>query len=357
MSRAASLLQKSFPLFTVKLLRRSISTTTKRIAAKAQKWELKVQPFWFLNILVERCNINVLPFDPVENPNADRLTFNLNAKTDFNEDDFHLECNEHEKLIKFSQKATDLNYVTNLIVKTPPGFNLDINSKGRSDVYVSALECDVLTVKAKTGNITLNHIKGTQITAETGLGDIQSNKLLQGNLALQTEKGEISLKQIQSCSAEISNRCGSLIVQDVYTDQLSANCDDGSIQFKSLHGDCHVKADGSIDIGTAEGRLDAVSTCGNIDVHIAEHQNVKLNCLKGDIALSVAPGLNATLQLKGNCVDVECDANNKEKDESQTFKGDLGHGGPIIEANATKGNITMKTSSWMNRIVKFRTKT
>jgi hypothetical protein len=183
------------------------------------------------------------------------------------------------------------------------------------------------------------------INVETDDGDIQVTSVT-GNLQLRTSDGDIRIDKVRCQRLLLDSSDGDIILGEVHAPDVQIETSDGGIEAEELFGvDIDIRtSDGDISIEALAGGLNAVTTDGDIRVHITELQPTTLRTGDGDITLITDSGLNANLDLSGDDLVLrEADLNFQGELSEHRARGKLNGGGPRLQASTRDGSITFST--------------
>ena len=186
----------------------------------------------------------------------------------------------------------------------PQRFDLDLSST-HGDVELESIDGSV-KLNTTHGDVDAERIAGPSIQIESTHGEIHANALLADELAVRTTHGDISVGSIRTS------------VFRVFT----------------THSD--------IDIAELEGSGEVQTTHGDESASIHKNDGVQIRTTHGDVELGLPATAVASVNLRGDRVDLSSGFSfDGVRDKSQA-KGDLNGGGPEISVSTTFGEVSVR---------------
>jgi hypothetical protein len=226
------------------------------------------------------------------------------------------------------------NHQVRLQLQVPPALPLEIHSVsgdiaargmlGRQDLHSTSGDVaaepagGVLDLKTVSGDVKL-HGRG-RATVRTTSGDISA--ALEGSLDARTTSGDITVPSAGD-SLVLGSSSGDITVEQ-------------SPRWLSA-----ATSSGELDVTAARGAVTLSSSSGGITLGLqAPLAGVNISNSSGDVALELAPGLDASLELSTTSGDIQSDVPVVLQGHSrQHLNAQYGRGGAIVKARTVSGDL------------------
>nr|XP_039250301.1 protein FAM185A-like [Styela clava] len=316
-----------------------------------------IKPFWKLTTKLSNVNYNIdtnlsdrIKITHDENPSNNRSRV---ESLDILEDDVT------ESLII---SATGHKNEQTLNISVPLRVDLKVLAEGCATGSISNMENSALIVKAEQHNIKLMNIKSNVVTVESN-EHISCCNSIRGDISLKSESGNITANKLQGNTISLSTSEGLISVGDLYAKDLSLVADDGSIRITSIHGDAELQAKGDISAGTAEGKFNAWSEDGNVQVFLTDKvESADIVTNTGNISLAMSEKLGCQIDVEAQEIDDTAtasmfkDVHRQHRGPCSRYRAEVNGGGPRISVKALGGMVKLSTSSWLEAVSLFNAK-
>lgn len=336
-----------------KFLKCSSNQTLKKLSNVKKQTKTNTTRAWKVEmackVFVTSVNVDLNFFGNPTSSNEVTLTSNDSDIT-YCQYDFNPMANTLEITSINPKEQTDV-----LNVSIPVTGNISANTTSCA-LNINNLENDFISVISQNGRILLNNIKSTNVALKSNGGDVISKKLLHGDCTINCKNGFIKCDKLigNEISLETEGTCSDLTTGDVYGEDIFITAKHGNIMAKSLHGCSEVTTiTGKINIDTAQGRLDATSDEGHVNVYFPMETESFISTNKGDVCLKFSESAGAKLDIECKT----CDDSNKDlqlanqhsenRGPCVRYKAELNEGKKIIAPN---GNVTLQCQSWFDLV-------
>ena len=249
-----------------------------------------------------------------------------------------------------------------IIVRTPRSVDVNLRTYD-GDIAVEKVDGD-LQLHSSDGNIAGSVLTGSTLDARANEGDITLETANFKNLIARTSDGDISLGNATADKVEVRTHDGDIAIDDADGD-LVVRTSDGNITATGLSGSRFeaVTYKGAIDLDAADSRDlvarssdghivvdslasesgDISTSDGTIFVDLAVLGDLKLRALDGDIVVSMPAERAASLNLRGNSIQLDCCPSPffEGRWEKRRVEGRLNGGGALLQANASSGAVLL----------------
>ncbi|KAF6735646.1 Protein FAM185A [Oryzias melastigma] len=338
------------------------ATSTTQSEAKprpVRRWSLSVSPFVNVRTHLD-CSISIRPLDPHAFPEADRAFITVHGPDSEQEvglDDLHVHYDEEVKELVISSEGMDSTALVEM--DAPIKSNLFITARGKGNVQIRKMECDICKVETEKGNCLLHSIRGHDVEVQSHGGNVTGTNTIHGNVVIRTEgDGEVSIKKLQGTTMNVSTESGSLKVKAIYAESSCVSSCSGRVELGHAHGKTLVKnVSGDTVIDGSNSFLKVSSNTGGIDVYVGDGGSAELHSQEGAVTVRVPSTLRVGVELHGTSVDVQDEivvhGLKNTTDGLTTLRGYMNEEPPAdqwIKAQADKSSVTLKMQSWFESL-------
>lgn len=267
-------------------------------------------------------------------------------------------CSEQQKF-KYPSKDVSLHF------HVPVDYGVEIEVRGDANVDVRNLEGQLYEIVTGQGSCELKNLRGSRLSVETNGGNIKcdSQLLFEFGILNAKNKGKISVKKLQGKKFCVDVEDGDISVEAVYLLRVELTSKGGHVRLGDIHGLTEINVDsGDISVGSASGKLKAVTRNGNIDVNLSHHDDVTLRSKEGSISIKILEeSSSSVLQVKSQKIDVDSNVkltiNDEDRGENFTVmtaklnpKEDKEEQARTITAEAKLGCVKFEKNDWFNSL-------
>ncbi|XP_061899093.1 protein FAM185A-like [Entelurus aequoreus] len=354
--RTAGLIRRRQSLFTsAKLTREDVE-----VSRTLRECSLAVSPFSTVRARLG-CSISIQPVDPHAFPEADRAFVTIRGgKSPSGEeegvDDFDVHYDEDGKELLILAERDDSSLSVH--VSAPIKSNIVINTRGKGNVEVKNMECDICQVHTEKGTCSLHSVKGHQVEVRSG-GDV-SVGTVHGNVDISASgDSAVRVKKLQGTTMRVSTEHGGLRVKAIYAESSCISSSTGDVELGLVHGDASVKnTSGDTHIDGSNGSLKVSSQTGVIDVYVGDGGSAEVLSQEGAVCVRVPSSLRAEVELTGASVHIGRDVTlhqlQRNTTESHTqvtgYMNTDSSAAQRIKVTTKSGSVSLKTQSWFESL-------
>lgn len=246
-----------------------------------------------------------------------------------------------------------------VLAHVPAGFHLELQTSdgnirlgsftGRvnvrtsdGDITVDRLDGPGISLRTSNGNIAAQALNAPAVVLQTSDGDITLNTASATTLSVRTSDGNITAEQLDG-DLDLTTSDGDITLGTVRGGVIALSTSDGAVHTDRLEGrQIEVSSsDGDLTLGQVSGALRASTASGNIAVRLLQPAEYALRTSSGDIDITAPPDLQATLNLRAETLRIASRFRFRGDLDEEHATGNLNGGGPLLEARATDGTITL----------------
>ncbi|XP_049928708.1 protein FAM185A [Epinephelus moara] len=325
-----------------------------------KRWSLAVSPFSTVRAQLG-CSISIQPLDPHAFPEADRAFITVHGTDTEQEvclDHLHVHYDDQSKELLIS--AEKVNSSVSIDLTAPIKSNVFITARGKGNVQVKKMECDICKVKTEKGNCLLHSVKGHQVEVQSHGGHVTGVGTIHGNVDISTSGDSgVDVKKLQGTTMKVSTERGPLKVKAIYAESTCISSNSGRIELGHVHGNATVKnVSGDTVIDGSNSLLKVSSHSGAIDVYVGDGGSAELHSEEGAVCVRVPSSLKAGVELRGASVDISPEVvlhgvQNNTTESQTTVTGCINAESPVeqwVRAQADRNSVRLKTQSWFESL-------
>lgn len=191
------------------------------------------------------------------------------------------------------------------VITVPERFDADL-SVAHGDLKMASLE-GAFDLNMAHGDARLAALRGENLSVTLAHGDLDADRLEGREISVRSAHGDVSMGEV------ISQRFNA----------------------RFAHGD--------LKIDTLEGEAELVDAHGDIDLGIAKSNGLSIRNSHGDVTLRVPTDMPGNLRLSGDEVRIASSFRFEGTVRDNRADGRLNGGGPLLEASASHGSITVRS--------------
>ncbi len=192
------------------------------------------------------------------------------------------------------------------------------------DIATESIEADKVSIVTSDGDIAIDNVVSDDVTIRTSDGDINADAL-SGSVSVSTSDGDIMIETLTGNRVAVRTSDGEIVTREVDADDADFQTSDGSITLKDV-----------------AGNLTAVTSSGDVSVHLSDAGKVFLRTGDGDIYIKAPESLSAELSLKGERVRLSSGFQFDGKLKENAAEGRINGGGQSIEARTSDGEVVFR---------------
>ncbi|XP_061780538.1 protein FAM185A isoform X2 [Nerophis lumbriciformis] len=349
--RTAGLIRRRQSLFTsAKLTGEDVE-----VRRTLRECSLAVSPFSTVRARLA-CSISIQPVDPHAFPEADRAFVTIRGGKEEGVDDFDVHYDEHGKELLILAERDDSSLSVH--VSAPIKSNIFINTRGKGNVEVKNMECDICQVHTEKGACSLHSVKGHQVEVRSG-GDVSVGSI-HGNVDISASgDSAVRVKKLQGTTMKVSTERGGLKVKAIYAESSCVSSSTGDVELGLVHGDASVKnTSGDTHIDGSNGSLKVSSQTGGIDVYVGDGGSAEVLSQAGAVCIRVPSSLRAEVELNGASVHIGRDVTlhqlQRNTTESHTqvtgYMNTDSSAVQRIKVTTKSGSVSLRTQSWFESL-------
>ncbi|XP_061750190.1 protein FAM185A [Nerophis ophidion] len=354
--RTAGLTRRRQSLFTSAKL----SQEDVEVSRTVRECALAVSPFSTVRARLA-CSISVQPVDPHAFPEADRAFVTIRGgKSPSSQEevagDFDVQYDEHDKELLISSERDDSSLSVH--VSAPIKSNIVINTRGKGNVEVKNMECDICLVHTEEGTCSLHSVKGRHVEVRSG-GDV-SVGTVHGNVDIRASGDSVvRVKKLQGTTMKVSTEHGGLKVKSIYAESSCISSSTGIVKLRLIHGDASVRnTSGDTHIDGSNGSLKVSSQSGGIDVYVGDGGSAEVLSQEGAVCIRVPSSLRAEVELTGASVHIGRDVtlHQLQRNTTESHTGVTGYMNTDssaerrIKVTTKSGSVSLRTQSWFESL-------
>ena len=225
-------------------------------------------------------------------------------------------------------------------ILVPEKIELNVFSTS-GDVIISDISGDV-EVNATSGDLWIKRIKGN-LNLETTSGDVEIFKI-EGDVIVQGTSSDLEIFHITG-DVDINSTSGNTSAENV-TGLVKIDQTSGDVSLMGIKGNIQAStSSGDLIIDQVEGGLGLETTSGDIEVNtkIFPQHEYYVETSSGDIDFSLPENSDAQIKLKTSSGNIKSELPLRLYTISRnSFKGELGAGGPEVYLVTSSGDIELK---------------
>uniref|UniRef100_A0A8C4FB71 DUF4097 domain-containing protein n=1 Tax=Dicentrarchus labrax TaxID=13489 RepID=A0A8C4FB71_DICLA len=321
--------------------------TQEEVSRPLRHWAVEVSPFSTVRAQLG-CSISVRPLDPHAFPEADRALIAVHGSdTEQQEvglDHLHVRYDEQSQELLISAERVNSSVLIDLVA--PIKSNLFITTRGKGNVQVKKMECDICKVQTEKGDCLLHSVKGHQVEVKSLGGHVRGAGTIHGNVDISTcGDSAVDVKKLQGTRMNVSTERGPLKVKAIYAESSCVSSCSGRVELGHVHGNATVtNVSGDTVIDGSNSLLKISSHSGSIDVYVGDGGSAELHSQEGAVCVRVPSSLKAGVELRGASVDISSEVV-LHGVENNTTEVDQ-----WVKAHADRGSVRLKTQSWFESL-------
>ncbi|XP_051238923.1 protein FAM185A [Dicentrarchus labrax] len=335
--------------------------TQEEVSRPLRHWAVEVSPFSTVRAQLG-CSISVRPLDPHAFPEADRALIAVHGSdTEQQEvglDHLHVRYDEQSQELLISAERVNSSVLIDLVA--PIKSNLFITTRGKGNVQVKKMECDICKVQTEKGDCLLHSVKGHQVEVKSLGGHVRGAGTIHGNVDISTcGDSAVDVKKLQGTRMNVSTERGPLKVKAIYAESSCVSSCSGRVELGHVHGNATVtNVSGDTVIDGSNSLLKISSHSGSIDVYVGDGGSAELHSQEGAVCVRVPSSLKAGVELRGASVDISSEVvlhgvENNTTEGQTTITGCINGEAPVdqwVKAHADRGSVRLKTQSWFESL-------
>jgi len=341
-------------------LRRSCSSSSDAVASTLK--ELRDLPrFGLLRVAAQR-PLALRSLDLYQFPNSDAMQLLSPAGAS---------CAQESSLALTSNGAAGCRLDTgppsaaapaqqSLLLCMPLQYDLEVSMATDDVLSVDTLENHSVSIRSQSGRIVTRNVKSGRIDVLCVDASIKANKLLQGNLSIESQNCIMTTDKVQGADIRLKAQNSiDLSIASLYCTDFTLTAAHAKVHLGVAHGNLQldIEESGTVRIDSLEGSLSLRLRKGDVTVHLMKHQSVEIDVAEGNVTLSVPADVSTALDLRADeevrvdaALNSEQLANNFTPAGQHTF-GQLGMASTSSDSNwcsasTREGTVSLKVKEW-----------